>query len=213
MIHIPFDIRIAGIEDGIIDVLEPLRKTGDSGYAHTIASYGGELDAEQLRKALRELTPKLPLFLVAYGDGNDTLNPATNPPPGEPRHFRHDCTFTVICCSGDARGDKARRRGVAGKVGVYQMIEDARFKLGGLRFFAEVESTSVYLNAEPLRCSGIEYLARLPELTAYAVHFDTWFRFSEQDRTTPSVLVEELIIQVENTFHKGETNLPGVVKR
>jgi hypothetical protein len=211
--NIPFDLRIAGIEDGILNELDTLKVGQENGYAKTVASYAGELDAEQLRRALGELTPKLPMFLVSYGDGKDTLNPATSSLPGEPRHYRHDCSFTVICCSGDARGDKARRRGVGDKVGVYKMIQDARWLLGGVRFFATIESQQVYLNAEPLRYGDVEYLARLPELTAYAVHFDTWFRFSEQDRTTPGTLVEELIVEVENTYPKGETNLPGVVKK
>jgi phage gp37-like protein len=161
-----FDFIVGGIEDGIIDTLKAaLLLTPQGGYLKKIDSYSGELDSEQFRKALGELTPQLPLILVSYGDGDDTLDPATVPFQGMPRSYRHDCTFTVMCLSGNARGEKARRRG---STGVYKMITDVRSLLGGVKFKGRVVETDemVTLNTEPFRYAGVEYIARLPELTA-----------------------------------------------
>lgn len=203
-----FDFVIGGIEDGIMAALDTAVGVANEGYVKAIASYGGELDGEQLKRALGELQSRMPLLLVAYGDGDDIEDPPTVPVAGEPRCFRHDCTFTVVCCSADARGDKARRRG--GK-GVYKMISDVREALGGLTLIADVEGEQIRLNDDPLKYDGVEYLARLPDLTAYAVHFATYFRYSEPDRTEQGELVSELIFTVDNTYQKGDSNLPGVV--
>lgn len=206
-----FEFHVGGIEDGIIAALRAAVGTGaPAGYAKTIASYGGQLDADHLKKALSDITPMMPLFLVGYGDGEDVQSPATAPvPPTLPRYFRHDCTFTVFCCTDDARGEKARRRG---KTGVYRMISDAWETLGGLQFVALDGQEQVVLNPEPLRPAGVDYIARLPNLTAYAVHFDTWFKHATPDRSVTGPLVQELIFDVENQYQKGEPpNLPGVI--
>jgi hypothetical protein len=210
-----FDFIVGGIEDGIIStlkadlLLKPDPLTGTQvGYVKKIDTYSGELDSEQLRRALSDLTPQLPLMLVSYGDGEDTQDPRTVPFQGMPRFYRHDCTFTVICLSGDARGEKSRRRGM---VGVYKMITDVRSLLGGVKFQTPVGNEMVTLNSEPLIYAGVEYITRLADLTAYAVHFDTYFRHREPDRSQPGQLVQELVITIENTFEKGESNLPGVV--
>lgn len=209
-----FDFIVGGIEDGIISTLGSALLIGiEGGYVKKIDAYSGELDAEQLRRALSDLTPQLPLMLVSYGDGEDTLDPPTFPYQGAPRSYRHDCTFTVMCLSGNARSEKARRRGFGASPGVYKMIADSQRLLGGVKLKGVIAGTGnrVPLNTEPFRYAGVEYIARLPELTAYAVHFDTYFRFSEPDRSQPGQLVRELVITVENTFEKGENNLPGVV--
>ena len=113
-----FDFFISNIEDGILAALR-----SELDYVKDFATYGGELDSEQLRRALGELTSRLPLILVSYGDGQDVQDPRTAAVMDEPRIYRHDCTFTVICCSGDARGDLARRRNATG---TYKMIADVR---------------------------------------------------------------------------------------
>ncbi|MGA9768278.1 MAG: phage protein Gp37 [Blastocatellia bacterium] len=210
-----FDFIIGGIEDGMIDALWQAvgrRKVDDIdvGYVKKIDSYGGELDSAKLREALSSLTPQLPLMLVSYADGDDTLDPAVVSHNGSPRFYRHDCTFTVICCSGNARGEKARRRGATGAVGIYKMISDVRTVLGGLGIMAVLGTDSFLLNSEPLRFAGVEYITRLTDLTAYAVHFETWFRLGEPDRSQPGQLVHEVVFDVQNTFEKGESNLPGV---
>lgn len=205
-----FDFFITNIEDGIMDALEAAVGLETGGYVKTIASYAGEMDASLLKQAIGALTPRLPLMLVSYGDGQDVQDPRTAAVMDEPRIYRHDCTFTVICVSGDARGDKARRRGAGSSPGVYKMIADARRVLGGLRFEAPFEDRQILLNPEPLKLSGVEYLTRITSLTAYAVHFDTYIRFSETDRRQQGELVSELIFTVENNYQKGDSNLPGV---
>jgi phage gp37-like protein len=205
-----FDFFIINIENRIMDALEAAVGVEAGGYVKSIASYAGELDASSLKQAIGELTPRLPMYLVAYGDGADVQDPRTAAVMGEPRIYRHDCTFSVFCISGDARGDKARRRGAGSSPGVYQMLADARRVLGGQKFQAPFEDRQVLLNPSPLKFSGVEYIARITNLTAYAAHFDTYIRFSETDRRQQGELVAELIFTVENTYEKGESNLPGV---
>lgn len=211
--NLSFDQIIGGIEDGIIAALQAAVGVAvEDGYVKTVTSYGGEMESGEVVEALRTLMPRLPVLFVAYGSGEDTLNPATQPAlAGEPRHFRHDCGFTVICCDNNARGEKSRRRGAPGAVGLYKMMGDVKQFIGGLQFRGTIGDESRILNSEPMRWAGVDHIARLNDLTAYAVHFGTWFRYSEQDRTQPGPLVQELIITIENTFPKGESNLPGVV--
>jgi hypothetical protein len=207
-----FEYIISGIEDGIIAALDQaIGNISNGGYINTIATYSGELDREQIKHAIGALTAKFPLLLVSYAEGEDVLDPPTPAVKGKPRHYRHDCSFTVICCSDNARGEKARRRGAGTSAGVYRMISDVRTILGGLRLWAQEGEEKFLLNHEPFRYADVEYVAKLPELTAYAVHFETYFRFSEPDRSEQGPLVSELVFDVENTYQKGETNLPGVV--
>jgi Domain of unknown function (DUF1834) len=208
-----FNFYVGGIEDGMIAALTAI-VGGDDGYAKEIATYAGELDAETLRAFIEELTPRMPLFLVAYGSGEDKLNPPVAPVFDEPRLFRHECNFNVFVCSDDARGDMARRRGVGNVVGVYQMIADVQRALADLRFRVTVEGEDepVLLNTEPLRPDGINYIARLPELTAYAVRFATAFRYASPDRRVAGRAVSGLFFDLSTLGTHGENRLrPGVL--
>lgn len=208
-----FDFFVGGIEDGIIELFTSLLsvQADPPGYLKTVTTYGGELDETTLKKFVEELTPRFPLMLVCYGDGNDRLVPATSPAANEPRIWQHDCTFTVIACSDDARGELAQRRGAVNRPGVYQMIADARDLLAGRRFRRALGSEQVLLTCEPLRPAGVEYLARLPQLTAYAQHFDTYFKWTEPDRRPAGRLVDELIFDVSPLNEEsGPGGLPGV---
>lgn len=202
-----FDFFVGGIEDGIIQVLSDAyllnAQTNPTGYLKSIGSYGGELDEEALRKYVQQLAPNFPLMLVCYADGGDKNDPPT-PIDGEPRIFRHDCSFSVICCSSDARSEQVRRRGAAGPgAGVYKMIANARTTLAGLRLSKDGE----LLTLDPLTVSGVEFLARLPEMTAYAAHFDTYFKWTEPDRRADPVDVTDLIFDVESL--QQDPNEPG----
>jgi len=206
-----FDFIVGGIEDGIMAALSSLRPSEPDGYLKTLDTYSGELDSDQLKRALGDITPTMPAMLVAYGSGEDVLDPATPAVNNQPRRFRHDCTFSVICLSDDARSEKARRRGSVSGVGVYRMIADVKVKLGGLRFRVIDGVESILLNGEPLRYDGVEYLVRLDGLTAYAVHFATYFRYAEPDRTVQGPLVQDLVLTIEPTNVASDNkNLPGV---
>jgi phage gp37-like protein len=209
-----FEFFVGGIEDGIIELLTSLLsvKADPPGYLKNIASYGGELDESTLKKFVEQLAPRFPLMLVCYGDGDDRLLPATSPALDAPRIWQHNCTFTVIACSDDARGDSAQRRGTEAKPGVYKMIEDARELLAGRRFRRAIGNEQVLLTLEPLRPAGVEYLARLPQLTAYAQHFDTYFKWTEPDRRAAPRPVDDLIFDVTPLNAETEPGgLPGTV--
>jgi len=208
-----FEFFVGGIEDGIIELLTALLgvQADPPGYLKTVATYGGELDESTLKRFVDQLAPRFPLMLVCYGDGDDRLAPATSPAANQPRIWRHDCTFTVIACSDDARGELAQRRGAINRPGVYKMIEDVRELLAGRRFRRPLEDEQVLLTYEPLRPAGVEYLARLPQLTAYAQHFDTYFKWTEPDRRSTSRAVDDLIFEVSPLNDEGgPAELPGV---
>lgn len=203
-----FDFFVGGIEDGMIELLwQELGAAADPpGYLNQIAAYSGELDEGTLKRFVNELTPRFPLMLVTYGDGDDKLMPATSPAYGEPRIFQHGCTFSVFCCSDDARGEADQRHGV------YEMLADARKHLAGRQLRKLNGADQVLLTLEPLRISGVEYLARLPGLTAYVQHFDTYFKWTEPDRRVAGQPVDSLIFDVTPLNAPGAPGeLPGVV--
>lgn len=206
-----FDFHLGGIEDGIIQVLTSLRVP--TGYIKTIETYGGELDAKQLREALDALQGAMPLALVSYADGDDVPSPATSPTHGESFVVQHRCTFSVICCSDDARGERARRRGTNAQTkGVYAMLADARRLLSGLKFQKQDGEETVLLNTLPLTPAGVSYIARIPELTAYAQHFDTTFSYRTPDRhvVVPGESVEVGVAPAEGSRPRSH-QVPGVI--
>ncbi len=202
-----FDTNVAGIEDAIVEAL--IETVGGSGgYAKAVETYSGELDGETIRDYLGELKARFPLFLVCYTDGEDVKSPAIAPVFGQPRIFRHKCTFTTFVASDDARGEKVRRRGVGG---VYRMISDVRKALAGRFFRSKVEGDKDLFNVEPMTPTGVEFVARMPEMALYAVHHETEFEWIEPDRREPGKPVTELIIDVQSTRGVGKPGgLPGV---
>ena len=205
-----FSFHVGGIEDAIVAAL----KAYCAGYKPDVSTYGGELDAKNLREALSQLQSRFPLFLVSYGDGYDILLSPLGPEVGAPREYLHKCSFTVICASDNARGEQERRRGATGDVGVYDMIEDAQTALWRMQFVAVLgESEKVILNPDPLDPAGVEYIAHLPELTAYAVHFETGFIYATPDRREPGSQVQEIEVEIFPSSRGTNPALPGVVIR
>ncbi len=208
-----FEFFVGGIEDAILQLLEnELKPLG----VKEFATYSGELDSENLRQAIGALSPRFPLVMVSYAQGIDTQMPITSPVLGKPIHFRHDCNFIVVCASADARGDLAQRRGkLVGnkKIGCYKMLSKVRELLTGIRFKTSVEDEDVLLTYQPLMPEATEFIARLPQITAYAVPFKTYFKWSSIDRGVSGTAVSELILGVD----KNETKIlpderPGVQK-
>lgn len=207
-----FEFYVGGIEDAILQLLTTEMKPLG---VKEFATYSGELDSENLKRAMAELSPRFPLIMVSYADGEDKQIPPVSPVFGEPIHFRHDCSFVVICASADARGTNAQRRGALTgnkKLGVYQMISKVRELLSGLQIKATVEETEELLTYEPLMPTANEFIARLPNITAYAVPFETYFKWSSIDRTQEGSAVSNLILDVESLNTPGQSvkNLPGV---
>ncbi|MGH9942940.1 MAG: phage protein Gp37 [Pyrinomonadaceae bacterium] len=209
MIVKDFEFYVGGIEDAIIQSLRD-----GCEYARDVSAYSGELDEENLRRALEEMSSRFPLFLVSYTDGQDRDRGALGPEViGAPREIRHDCTFSVICCDDNARGEQARRRGAPGSVGVFQMISDAREILSRVQFELVEEGERHLLNPEPLNPAGIEHIAHLPAQTAYVQHFDTFFIVTTPDRRTPGAQVKEIVIDTNLNATVGVPLLPGVTNK
>lgn len=211
-----FDFYVGGIEDAMLQSLEAeMRELG----VKTFATYSGELsDPDNLKKALSALVPKFPLVMVAYTDGKDVQLPATFSAFGAAQIYQHECSFAVICASNDSRGEKARRRGVgARKIGTYQMLAKVREILSNLQIYANLQienqpDESVLLTLKPLTPSATEFIARIPEVTAYAEIFDTYFKWETRDRREAGTAVSQVIIQVERTNTPTELptdTLPG----
>lgn len=209
-----FDFYIGGIEDAMIKKLEETMK--ESLGVKKFALYSGELsDPTQLKSAIGALTPQFPLVMVSYADGEDTDHTKTSPVKGESNVYRHDCTFVVICASNDSRGIEAQRRG---KAGTYKMLAAVRKHLSGLIIKAIYKAdensagVEVQLTLTPLKPLANEFIARLPNMTAYAVPFETYFKWSTVDRTETGTAVSEIILGVEslNTSSGQSENTPGV---
>ena len=202
-----FSFHVGGIEDAIVAALTAYCE----GYKPDVATYGGELDAKNLREALSQLQSRFPLFLVSYGDGEDILRSPLGPEVGAPREYLHKCSFTVICASDNARGEQERRRGALADVGVYDMIEDAQTALWRMQFVAAMEGgEKIILNPDPLDPAGVEYIAHLPELTAYAVHFETGFIYATPDRREAGSMVQEIAIRIFPGSAGRNIDRPGV---
>lgn len=208
-----FEFYVGGIEDAILELLEvEMKPLG----VKTFATYSGELsDPAKVKEAIGSLSPKFPLVLVSYADGVDKQDPPVRPVLGEPLPMRHDCEFVVICASADSRGDLARRRGQlvgSKKIGCYGMLSAVREVLSGLQIETVIEGESILLTYSPLMPQANEYIARLPQITAYAVPFKTYFKWQTKDRSEAGKQVETIVLDVEslNSSGSGNTNLPGV---
>jgi len=202
-----FDFYAIGIEDAIIALLKQQMPE-----AKMIETYSGQLDdAASLKEAIASKGRKFPLIMVSYADGEDVPSPPTSGVLGRSLHFRHDCTFVVICVSNNARGDEQRRRGPNG---CYSLLAQVRKHLTGLRFTKSVEGEKHLLTSQPLKPLSNEYVARMPSMTAYAVPFTTSFNWSSPDRTATGIDVSELVVGVDNNLNSAISqpgqNLPGV---
>jgi phage gp37-like protein len=221
------DFFIKSIEDGIIALLRyrhEARGDNPDGYLKELGTYGGELDESAIRDYIEQMSPQFPLELVTYAEGKDKVDPATSSAAGAPRDWRHDCTFTVIVCDDDSRGEEERRHGTVGRPGVYKMGGDARRTLMGLRFARrgdqvvtlvpnqKLHDGDVLLNYGPFNPAGFQFIARLPGLTAYAQHFETYWIETEPDRRAAGTPVSELIFDITAVAGSRQPGqLPGVI--
>lgn len=196
-----FQFYVAGIEDGLTQVLQAAHGGADGYLKQDVSVYTGPRDEDAIREFIAQLAPRFPLMLIVYGEGVDKQMPAVSPAGGQPRTFRHDCTFGVICCDDNTRGETARWRGDGSSPGVVQMLSDVRESLGGLQLKKDGE----LLTFDPLTVAGVRYLG-LVGLTTYIQDFDTYFKWTEPDRRSETHAVQNLIFEVGST---GALKEPG----
>lgn len=204
MPELDFEFYAGGIEDGILEILTgPMRAIG----VKTLKTYSGELGAKELSDAVAKLAPQFPLVMVSYAGGESTKMPVTSPVLGEPLHYRHDCAFVVIVASNSPMGENSRRRGK-----VYKMLSLVWKELTGRRLKKTIEDEDYLLNTQVLECVSNDFLAQLPEITAYAVTVETAFKWSSPDRTTNGTAVTEVVLGVDsnNDPQSNPGNVPGV---
>jgi hypothetical protein len=145
----------------------------------------------------------------------------------KPRVFQHNCLFSAIIVSNDTRGELARRRAktetggvIPGAIGLYQMMGEVKAAIDDLQFYVSDPNANggmVRLNTQPFRPVAVDYMAKLPDITAYAVHWETAFKYRTPDRTPQYPLVKDLIVEVTNTesfdnTHPGAPGLSGGVR-
>ena len=186
-----FAFYVGGLEKSIINLLKDgdtkLQQAGMNGVKE-FALYSGELNREDLVAALKSLAPRFPLVLVSYGSGKDRRKAATGLIEKEPIEVEHDCGFVVIVASNDLRGIEKR------KTSANQMVGEVRQLLGGVQFEVQIEGEDQLLNHSPLIPAAVETITRLPDLSAYAVHFSTMFHEWLPDRRVAVGNVEEIIL-------------------
>jgi phage gp37-like protein len=207
---------ITGIQDGLKAELEAAHG-GAQGYLNAIEVYGGPPDDNAIHDFIAQQIPRFPAELVLFGDTVKKLDPATSPAGGEPRTFRVDCVFTVMCCDDNLRSEVSRQRGDAASPGVIKMFSDVGETLSGLQLARRDDATvavvpgkqlpdgDVLLTEGPLTPTGERYL-ELPGLAVYATDFETYFHWTEPDRREAETAVTEIEIEFAGT---GGARLPG----
>jgi hypothetical protein len=209
MPDLDFDFYAGGIEDAIIAILSQAMKAAPLN-VRELTTYSGELDPDNLKKAIASRATMFPLVMISYADGEDTRLPATSSVLGKPLHYRHDCSYAVICADNNPMGERTRRRSK-----VYGMIAKVRKELTGRRLTTVVgegeDAETIQLTHEVLEPVANEYIMRLPDITAYAVIFKTFFNWSSPDRTQAGTPVSELVLGVgsNNSLGQPGSNLPG----
>jgi hypothetical protein len=167
------------------------------------------LDQESGR-ALTRLAARLPLFLASYVDGQ--LSESDEHPwlYGEPRVFRHDAVFAVLCCAPDWPGSVPGQSDETAGVGARRMVSDALAKLSGKMFRAEHpedEGEFIDLNLSPLKPSAGRNpvpILRRDEVVVYALYFETYFLWE----AAPVEAADPLSLEQIN-FSIGALNAEG----
>ena len=214
----PFEFHVKQIEAAMAAALV-VASGGAEGYAPDSRPYGGELDDEEIegesRPALSQLVGSLPIFFAAYAGGAD--EEASDHPWmfGGPREMVHRCTFTVLCCASDARGERAGQTEATQGVGVYDMIGVAQRALFGRQFEVVEEGEKIILNDDPFtpirRGDNVRFVVRRNDLVVFAVHFFTSFTYVTTDWRAPAVSIDQFNLTVDSRNTQGAAGgLPGV---
>jgi hypothetical protein len=156
---------------------------------------------EDVKDAISKSFLKFPCVLVAYAGGDNIPDPVTSTGFGDPMHFRHDCGFSVIVA------DNSPQRAHRTKT-VYKMIAMVLDKLTGLRLIKEVEDVKYQLNTSVFVPESVITIAKIPNMTAYGIPFETSFKWSSPDRTEAGTDVSELVVGANALNDAGTRRLP-----
>lgn len=149
-------IRIDEIEDGI---LARLNSAPISGYARTIATYQGDLEGE-----ISQLVLQFPAILVQFQAAEYASRVVT----GKVREI--EFSWLIFACERNLRGNAAARRGAAGSVGVYTILDDMRALLNNHKLAGAALAT-----LHPLRLVREAALMNERDIAIYAAEYGTGY--------------------------------------
>lgn len=114
---------IGAIEQAMVDRIKAASAAGTLGYTlKKVISYGGEFDAD-----IKQVIKDFPAVWVVFAGRGRPVQRTT-------AIWRVESRFTVVGGTRNRRNERARRRGDAGKVGSYQIVEDCEALLIGQTF-------------------------------------------------------------------------------
>lgn len=147
---------IGAIEQAMVDRIQAASDGGVLGYAlKKVISYGGEFD-EDINQVVRDF----PAVWVVFSGRNRPTRRVKGLWPVTSR-------FTVVGGTRSRRNERARRRGEAGEVGSYQIVEDVEGLLIG---------QTLGLDIDPVEPAGIRSLfqgvLRDKQISLYALDLD-----------------------------------------
>lgn len=152
------NLTLNQIEDALLNAIKAdadLALVANGGYVKTIESYAGQF--EQAAETLLLIFPAVFAVFV-----QDDYEPGTNEETEvEPM------LLTVLVADQNLRGNEAARRGQAGSIGTYRMMDDLRDLLQG--------ATLGLADLEPLQIRRRAAVVNARDLSVYAVEFQTQF--------------------------------------
>jgi hypothetical protein len=188
-----------------------------NGYVKTIVVRTGQLNREGMRETVQSAMKAgvvTPFIILSYVLGNDVQVGGDGGVADEPLTFRHDCAFLAMVVASDARGQEVQIVGSAVQPGVIEMAAHVREVLTGLQLKVKVEDEGddYDANETPLVPAGLEPVDKLPNVSAYAVHFLTSFFWQSKDRRQQPVRLDLINFGIDPLNGEGasSTEAPGV---
>jgi len=159
---------IAQIEDAILAALEPLKNGAEGVTAKKIETYQGDLNQTTLDELTAYLALSYPAIMVMYLGSSLEEDPTYL--------YRDTQTWGVMVAAENMRSEKEARRGSAGNVGSYRLIEAVKNILTG---------NSLGLGVQPLSLKTIDSMLVGAGISVYSLTFDTDIDFQATVKVGP----------------------------